>query len=211
MERRRELQPDRTAASSRWLLGLRGRRLRRGARAAGAAAIPTRTGHYATLQNAVAVTLPAVRLAAAYHRCVEFRVLSHGGEPIRCDPSGCCLWTARSSVAAARRRLYEASRGALSALARIENVCRYGRCVNLDHLRIVSRAATRTPSPGVSQCHRGHELTPENVVRHRDGRVAYCRLCRNDRRRERYRSDPAFARREITRQRALRRRASPQS
>jgi hypothetical protein len=46
----------------------------------------------------------------------------------------------------------------------------------------------------------------ENVVRHRDGRIAYCRLCRNDRRRERYRIDPEFASREAARQRRLRRR-----
>jgi hypothetical protein len=64
------------------------------------------------------------------------------------------------------------------------------------------------PSPGVSQCHRGHDLTPENVVRHRDGRVAYCRQCRNERRRERYNADPTFARQEIARQRARRRAAS---
>ena len=153
-------------------------------------------------------TLPAVRLAAAYHRCVQLRVLPHGGEPIQCDPSGCCMWTARGSVAAARRRLYELSRGALPTSARIENVCRSKRCVNVDHLRVTARVASRTRSPNIAQCRRGHDLTPENVVRHRDGRVAYCRLCRNERRRERYRDDPAFAGREITRQRVLRR-ASP--
>lgn len=160
------------------------------------------------LQPFVAPTLGAVRLAAAYHRSVQLRVVPHGGEPIRCDPSGCCSWTARSAVATARRRLYQASRGALPASSRIESVCRNGRCVNLDHLLVVAGAITRMPSPGVFQCHRGHDLTPENVVRHRDGRVAYCRLCRNERRRERYHSDPAFARREIARQRALRRGAS---
>jgi hypothetical protein len=139
---------------------------------------------------------------------MQLRVLPHGGEPIQCDPSGCCLWTARSSVAAARRRLYEASRGTLPTSARIENACRNGRCVNVDHLRVTELAASRPRSPSVAQCRRGHDLTPKNVVRHRDGRVAYCRICRNERRLERYRTDPAFARREITRQRDLRR-ASP--
>ncbi len=155
----------------------------------------------------VVSTLRSVRLAATYHRAMHPRVLSHGVEPVPCDPSGCCLWTARSSVADARRRLYEAGRGALPASSRIENACRNGRCVNLDHLRVVARAVTRTPS-GISQCHRGHDLTWENVVRHRDGRVAYCRLCRNERRRERYNSDPTFASREIARQRARRHAAS---
>jgi len=140
---------------------------------------------------------------------VRLRVLSHGGEPIRCDPSGCCLWTARSSVATARKRLYEASRGALSASARIESGCRNGRCVNLDHLRAVAGSTRPSSDAGGAQCQRGHELTPENVIRHRDGRIAYCRLCRNERRRERYRTDVTFARREIARQRALRRASSP--
>ena len=135
---------------------------------------------------------------------VELQMFSHGSEPIRCDPSGCCLWTERSSVTAARRRLYQASRGALPALARIESACRNGRCVNLDHLRLTAATTRQTRSPGVAQCQRGHDLTPENVVRHRDGRVAYCRVCRNERRRERYQSDPTFARREIARQRSLR-------
>lgn len=138
---------------------------------------------------------------------MRLRVLSHGGEPIRCDSSGCCLWTARSSIAGARRRLYEASRGGIPARTRIESTCRTARCVNLDHLRTVALKASPAREPSVAQCQRGHDLTPENVVRHRDGRVAYCRRCRNDRRRERYQSDPAFARREVARQRALRRRA----
>ena len=38
----------------------------------------------------------------------------------------------------------------------------------------------------------------------RDGRIAYCRLCRNELRRERYRADVAYARREIERQRRRR-------
>src|SRR5712691_3216740 len=126
---------------------------------------------------------------------VRLRVLAHGAEPIACDPSGCCLWVARSSLAAARRRLYEASRGPLASAARVESVCGTARCVNLDHLRVTSSAGRY--GRGVAACRRGHELTPENVVRHRDGRVAYCRLCRNERRRERYRTDQEFAEREI--------------
>jgi hypothetical protein len=77
--------------------------------------------------------------------------------------------------------------------------------VNLDHLRIVARAP-RSPNDA-RFCMRGHVLSGLNVVRHRDGRVAYCRICRNDRRRERYRTDPEFATREMARQRRLRREA----
>ena len=139
---------------------------------------------------------------------MRLRVLSHGGEPIECHPSGCCVWIGRTAVGEARRRLYEASRGALPAAARLENTCDRGRCVNLDHLRVL-RAVGATSRVDTGRCQRGHELTPDSVVRHRDGRIAYCRLCRNARRRERYERDAAFAQGERARQRKMRR--SPRS
>jgi hypothetical protein len=155
----------------------------------------------------VVMKVSRVRLAAAYHRQMRLRVLSHGGEPIECHPSGCCLWLGRTAVGAARRRLYEASRGALPASARLENTCEWRRCVSLDHLRIV-RVACAPPPSDVDVCRRGHDLTSANVVRHRDGRVAYCKLCRNERRRERYERDATFAERERARQRRRRSSAS---
>jgi hypothetical protein len=138
---------------------------------------------------------------------MRLQVLAHGSEPIRCDPSGCCLWVSRTSIAAARRRLYEASRGSLPSPARVESVCHTARCVNLDHLRVRERSRASQGSATKQECRRGHELSPQNVVRHRDGRIAYCRLCRNERRRERYRTDRTFAEREIARQRQLRTRS----
>jgi hypothetical protein len=154
----------------------------------------------------VVMKVSRVRLAAAYHRQMRLRLLSHGDEPIECDPNGCCLWIGRSPLGVARRRLYEASRGALPASARLEITCERRRCVNLDHLRIVRVAGAPLPSD-VDRCQRGHELAPANVVRHRDGRVAYCKLCRNERRRQRYAHDATFAQRERLRQRRLRRSA----
>ena len=56
-------------------------------------------------------------------------------------------------------------------------------------------------------CRRGHELAAANVVRHRDGRIAYCRTCRNDRRRELYQRDTVYAQREVERQRRRRSRS----
>lgn len=133
---------------------------------------------------------------------MRLRVLSHGGEPIECDPSGCCLWVARSAASAARRRLYEASRGVLPESARLEQTCQRRRCVNLDHVRVVGGPSAACTE--IERCGRGHDLTAENVVRHRDGRIAYCKRCRNARRRDRYERDLAFAERERARQRALR-------
>ena len=136
--------------------------------------------------------------------------MPHGGRDgqwITCDPSGHCLWTARTSVAGARVRIYEATRGPVPKGSHIESACGGSRCVNLDHLRIVSgKSVAAAAGPGT--CRRGHELTAGNVVRHRDGRVAYCRICRNERRHERYHGDPTFARPEIAMQRRLRRRGS---
>lgn len=135
-------------------------------------------------------------------------VRGHGGRDgqwISCDPTGHCRWIARTPVAAARIRIYEASRGPLAPGTRLENTCADGRCVNLDHLR-VARGAVALPVPSDTRlCGRGHELTAANVIRHRDGRIAYCRICRNERRRERYRADKAYARGEVERQRRLRR------
>jgi hypothetical protein len=134
---------------------------------------------------------------------VRLRAFAHGDEPIACDQGGCCLWMARTSVVAARRRLYEAARGSLPRSARLVSTCGTARCVNLDHLRMVPAGH------GTSVlCRRGHELTRDNVVRHRDGRIAYCKACRNERRREHYRNDAKFAAREIERQRVLRARSS---
>jgi hypothetical protein len=138
-------------------------------------------------------------------------VESHGGRDgqwIRCDPTGHCQWIASTPVAAARVRIYEASRGPVPRAAYVESTCGNARCVNLDHLRLVAGRALPSGSRNPLLCQRGHELTRANVVRHRDGRIAYCRTCRNDRRRERYRTDPAFTERELQRQRRIRARAN---
>ncbi len=148
-------------------------------------------------------TLCRVRLAAPYDGDVQLRVLPHGGEPIECHPSGCCLWIGKGAARAARRRLYEASHGPLPAGARLERLCERRRCVNVDHVRVVR--APIAVSRDMQYCSRGHELTPANVVRHRDGRIAYCKTCRNARRRQRYAHDTSFAESERVRQRRIRR------
>lgn len=135
---------------------------------------------------------------------VRLRVIAHGSEPIECHQSGCCLWHGRESVGSARRRLFEESRGQLPASAKLESACGRRRCVNVDHLHVLDAHGSTASLPDMPRCQRGHDLTAVNVVRHRDGRVAYCRQCRNARRRERYAQDEAFARRERRRQRLRR-------
>ena len=130
--------------------------------------------------------------------------MPHGGPDgrwIKCDATGHCEWTGREPLRVARRRLFEASRGDLPKGVTVETTCGVRACVNLDHLRV-----TR-PSSAVPMCRRGHELTAANVVRHRDGRIAYCRTCRNDRRRELYQRDTVYPQREVERQRRRRSRS----
>src|SRR5437660_1952230 len=101
---------------------------------------------------------------------------SHGGRDgqwIRCDPSGHCQWIAKTPVAAARARIYEASRGPLARGVRIESTCGNPRCVNLDHLRLARATLSAVRPKGTPLCGKGHELTAANVFRHRDGRIAY--------------------------------------
>lgn len=150
-----------------------------------------------------------VRLAAAYDGNVQLRVVPHAGEPIECHPNGCCLWIGSGAVGAARRRLYEASHGPLPSGARLEQLCERRRCVNVDHVRVVRLSAA--VKQGARYCSRGHELTEANVVRHRDGRIAYCKTCRNARRRQRYAHDSSFAERERVRQRRIRQSRSSSS
>ena len=64
----------------------------------------------------------------------------------------------------------------------------------------VARRSAAPATRDTKVCLRGHDLTA-NAVRPRDNRVAYCRVCRNERRRERYRHDRAYAAHEMERQR----------
>jgi hypothetical protein len=47
-----------------------------------------------------------------------------------------------------------------------------------------------------THCHRGHELTPENVRLQADG-GRRCKICDNEARKLRYASDPTFRRRAL--------------
>lgn len=160
-----------------------------------------------TSMSFIACPKPTDRTAGGY---VASGAMPHGGRDgqwVRCDPSGHCQWTGRTSVVIARLRIYESTRGPLPRGSHPEVACGSARCVNLDHVRIVSNNRVAADPSGIGTCQRGHELTVGSVVRHRDGRIAYCRVCRNMQRRERYRRDPIFALAEVERQRRLRREA----
>lgn len=77
------------------------------------------------------------------------------------------------------------------------STCLHRRCVNLDHLKVMTQSENLEASPHTrvarkfaTECSRGHEFTPENTIWESKGkgyRGRKCRTCRNDRARERAR------------------------
>lgn len=91
--------------------------------------------------------------------------MPHGGRVRAVDhvrPVG-TAWTARTSVAGARLRIYEVTRGPVPEGSHIESACGGSRCVNLDHLLIVSDNSVPAAA-GHGTCHRGHELLRAALV-----------------------------------------------
>jgi hypothetical protein len=118
---------------------------------------------------------------------------------------GCWRWTGHTDAAGygrlrghgrdspvlyAHRFAYEQAKGAIPERHTVDHLCRNRWCVNPDHLEAVTvRLNTmRGESPNVQRhrtgvCSRGHEQNDTNTQYKSDGTVAYCRICRNERRR----------------------------
>ena len=78
--------------------------------------------------------------------------------------------------------------------------CRHRDCVRVEHLEVVTHRTNTLRSDGPAainarktSCDRGHEYTPDNLVRHRDVQRD-CRTCHNERQRVRYHQRKAAAR-----------------
>lgn len=85
----------------------------------------------------------------------------------------------------AHRFSYELSLGFLIPTGlEIDYLCRNHKCVNPDHMEVVTKAtnlsrgdgAHRNQYTGTTICKRGHKFTPENTILYRGKRA--CRICK---------------------------------
>ena len=116
----------------------------------------------------------------------------------------CWLWTGAKSTAGygtfnlgrrgagydlAHRISYRLAHGTIPDGLTLDHLCRVRHCVNPEHLEPVTHRENvmRGAGPKVAisrtgKCARGHDVSAENTQYHRDGRIAFCKVCRRDKR-----------------------------
>lgn len=110
------------------------------------------------------------------------------------DPSGYgIVWERKDGrkayVGMAHRIAYEQSIGHIPDGWHVDHVCFTRRCVNPDHLRVLSAEDNRSRQRSAlkTHCLNGHEFTPDNTYlrprRYREG-VRDCRACIRERARK---------------------------
>jgi hypothetical protein len=88
----------------------------------------------------------------------------------------------------AHRVMWEKYKGEIEAGKVLHHKCQNRRCVNPEHLQMLSRAEHTALHRGnligrdglISHCRKGHEFTPENTYI-RTGRARVCRQCAKER------------------------------
>ncbi len=92
-------------------------------------------------------------------------------------------------MAYAHRVVYEALVGTIPQGLQIDHLCRNRRCVNPDHLQVVTARENllRGDSPAMrahsrGECTRGHKVNEKNTYFRPDGRYGWCRICTRERR-----------------------------
>lgn len=126
-------------------------------------------------------------------------------------PSDCIVWTGAiqtsgygsvgvgdGRTALAHRVAWEHVNGPIPDGMTIDHLCHFKRCVNVDHMELVSRSENiRRRYEGADSCIHGHVLTPDNVIEKRradGGTMRNCRKCQNESaRRHRQRAKAARA------------------
>ncbi|WP_082495325.1 HNH endonuclease signature motif containing protein [Aeromicrobium sp. Leaf291] len=112
----------------------------------------------------------------------------------------CWLWTAQVSnqgygsfyvrlpkgwrIRRAHRVAWWLLRGPVPGELVLDHICRVRRCVNPDHLEVVTPSTNTLRGIGPTainarktHCKRGHEFTPENIIPQNGGRYRACRQC----------------------------------
>jgi len=84
----------------------------------------------------------------------------------------------------AHRFIYKTLIGEMPINLQIDHLCRNRKCVNPDHLELVTARVNTLRSEAITaknarktHCKRGHEFTLENTYNHPDG-SRQCRICR---------------------------------
>jgi hypothetical protein len=116
---------------------------------------------------------------------------------VHSQADGCWHWTGRVArdgygflhvgggrYVLAHRWSYEHHVGPIPEGLTIDHLCRVRHCVNPEHLEPVTQRVNNLRSESEpaknarkTHCKRGHEFTPENTYRHRDGRRE-CGTCK---------------------------------
>lgn len=111
------------------------------------------------------------------------------------DSSGYGHVAIGSKMVKVHRLAWERENGPIPAGLVIDHICRNRACCNVEHLRLVTRQTNATENStseaainaAKTHCKHGHEFTPSNTIRKKNGRE--CRTCKQiNKRRENQRN-----------------------
>lgn len=80
-----------------------------------------------------------------------------------CDPEGYGHLGAGGKWVGAHRFSFELANGSIPEGLELDHLCRNKRCVNPEHLEVVTSLENQRRRPKKTHCPHGHEFTPENT------------------------------------------------
>ena len=91
------------------------------------------------------------------------------------NQSGYGIFWLKGKLIALHRFIYEKINGKISPELEVDHLCSNRSCVNLNHLEAVTKQENHKRRVK-THCHKGHELTDDNIYKHKDG-YRECRTC----------------------------------